>query len=122
MGYAQAQRGPGKGTPKYDPSTEVAVKGTVLEVSEHTSPMGWPGTHLTVKTSDGTLDVHLGPASYLAEKKFSFSKGDGIEVTGSKIKFDGGNALLAREVKKGDHTLALRNKEGIPLWSRSRRR
>lgn len=121
-GFAQRRGGQGKGLPKYSPSTEVTVQGTVEEVSEHASPMGWPGTHLTVKAEKETLEVHLGPSSFLGDKKFSFAKGDRIEVTGSKIKFEGADALLAREVKKGGQTLTLRDAQGIPLWSRTRRR
>lgn len=122
MGFAQGGMGQPTQGPKYNPSTEVTVKGTVGEVKEVTSPMGWAGEHLTLKTENETLDVHLGPASFLAEKKFSLAKGDQIEVTGSKIKYEGTDALLAREVKKGDQTLTLRNAQGIPQWSRSPRR
>ncbi|HXE75481.1 MAG TPA: DNA-binding protein [Candidatus Xenobia bacterium] len=117
---AVAQQRPGPGMPKYDPATEVTVKGTVTEVREDTSPMGWPGTHLTLKTEKETWDVHVGPSSFLAGKNVSFAKGDEVEVTGSKIKYEGAGALLAREVKKGDKTLILRNAQGIPQWSRSR--
>ena len=122
MGFAQRGMGRRARVPKYNPSTEVTVKGTVDEVRKVTGPMGWAGTHLTLKTENETLDVHLGPASFLAEKKFKFAKGDQIEVTGSKIRYAGADALLAREVKKGDEILTLRNAQGIPQWSRSRRR
>jgi DNA/RNA endonuclease YhcR with UshA esterase domain len=122
IGFAQRGMGQRTRVPKYNSSTEVTVKGTVGEVKEVTGPMGWAGTHLMLKTQNETQDVHLGPASFLAEKKFKFTKGDQIEVTGSKIKYEGADALLAREVKKGDETLTLRNAQGIPQWSRSRRR
>jgi hypothetical protein len=84
--------------------------------------MGWNGTHLMVKTDSETLEVHIGPTFYLEEQKFTFGVGDQIEVTGSKVKYQGVDALLAREVKKGDKTLLLRNAQGIPLWSKSRRK
>jgi DNA/RNA endonuclease YhcR with UshA esterase domain len=122
MGLAQGGMGQRRQVPKYNPSTEVTVKGTVGEVKEVTGRRGWAGTHLTLKTENETLDVHLGPASFLAEKKFKLAKGDQIEVTGSKIKYEGADALLAREVKKGNQTLTLRNAQGIPQWSRSSRR
>ena len=120
---AFAQRGGGQqaGFPRYDPSTEVTVQGTVEKVSEQTGTKGWHGTHLELKTKDGTLDVHVGPTAYLTEKNFQFSSGDQIEVTGSKVKFDGGEAVIAREIKKGEQTVILRNKDGVPLWSRGRR-
>jgi hypothetical protein len=117
-----AQRGMGRGTPKYDKATEVKVKGTVEEVKEYPSPMGWNGTHAMLKAEGQTLDVHLGPSDFLKEKGFVLEAGDGIEVTGSRVKYESNDTLLAREVKKADMTLTLRNAQGIPVWSRSRRR
>jgi hypothetical protein len=80
------------------------------------------GTHLVVQAEGETLEVHLGPSRFLAGQEFSFEAGDAIEVTGSKVKRGEGEALLAREVKKGDTVLTLRNAEGVPQWSRGRRR
>ncbi len=108
--------------PKYDPATEVTFQGTVEEVKEDTGPMGWTGTHLALKTEKETLEVHLGPSAFLAEKGFTFAPGDEIEVTGSGIKCEGEEALLARTVKKGEKSLTLRNAQGIPQWSKGRRR
>jgi len=108
--------------PRYDPATEVTVQGTIDEVTEHTGPMGWTGTHLILKTDKGTLEVHLGPSAFLAEKGFAFAPGDEIEVTGSKMKYEGEEALLARKVKKEEKSLTLRNAQGIPQWSKGRPR
>ena len=73
---AFAQTGTGKGMDqgrmmmKYDPSTEVTVKGTVEEVQETSKHMsqggkmsqgGMMGTHLLLKTQAGTLTVIVGP-------------------------------------------------------------
>ncbi len=44
------------------------------------------------------------------------SANDEIEVTGSKIKQDGADLTLAREVVKGGDTLTLRFKDGKPAW------
>ena len=119
---AQVPRGTGRGTPNYNRSTEVTVTGTVEQVRQLARGSGWGGTHLILKTDNGTLDVHLGPSSFLAEQHFSFAKGDRIEVTGSKVKYAGTDALLAREVKKDGKVLTLRDPNGIPEWSRGRRR
>jgi len=45
-----------------------------------------------------------------------FKADDEIEVTGSKIKQDGADLTLAREVVKGGDTLTLRFKDGKPAW------
>lgn len=122
--FAQGGKGgPRQGPSYYDPSTEVTAKGTVEHVRQVTGRRGWwTGTHVTVKTAKETLDVHVGPSWSLAKKKFTLAKGDQIEVTGSKIKYQGADALIAREVKKGKQILVLRNAQGIPEWSRGRRR
>jgi hypothetical protein len=121
---AYAQRGPGAGQRArlYNPANETTVKGTVLEVETFTGRRGWNGTHLTLKTEDKSIDVHLGPAAFLKEKGFSFTKGDQIEVTGAKSQFGGSEAMIAREVKKDGKTLVLRNAQGIPEWAGGWRR
>jgi hypothetical protein len=121
---ALAQKGMGgtKGSPQYDPKTEVTVNGTVEEVKEYPSRSGWrTGQHVTLKTDTGSLDVHLGPTDYWKKNGFELAKGDSIEVTGSKIKVDDAEVVLAREVKKGEKTVTLRNAQGVPAWSRGRR-
>lgn len=120
--YAQQGPGPGQRSRMYDPSTETTVKGTVEAVNTITGRHGWNGTHLTLKAKDKTIDVHLGPASFLKEKGFTFAKGDQVQVTGSKAEYGGSATIIAREVKKNGKTLVLRNAHGIPEWSRGWRR
>jgi DNA polymerase III alpha subunit len=111
----------GYGGRKYDPKSEVTVKGTVQDVQQQTGKNGWSGTHLTLNTDAGTFDVHVGPTSYIAQKQFSFAKGDKIEVVGSKVTISDKEALLAREITKDGKTLVLRNAQGVPEWSGGRR-
>jgi DNA/RNA endonuclease YhcR with UshA esterase domain len=118
----QGGRGRSAQAPRYDPSTEITLKGTIEEVKQVSRSGAWTGTHLTLKADQGTFDVHVGPTTYLAKNQMTFAKGDNIEVTGAKVKYGGADAVLAREVKKGDKTLTLRNAAGIPQWSRGRGR
>lgn len=108
---------PGKGVPNYDPATEVTVQGTIQEVKLLTMPGGQGGTHLVLATNDGMLEVLLGPTAFLKQIGLDPGKGDRIEVTGSKMKYDGADALIAREVKVGDKSITLRNAQGVPAWS-----
>lgn len=105
----------------YDPNTEATVKGTVEKVME-IGDQGRTGTHLTLRTSGQALDVHVGPTAYLAESGFTFLVGDQVEVTGSKIKVDGADAIVAREIQKNGKILTLRDRQGVPRWSRGPRR
>lgn len=119
---AAAQKAGPKGSPRYEPSAEVTVKGTVQDVKQYQSGRGWrAGQHLTLKTETGDLDVHLGPSDFWKKNGFALAKGDTLEVTGSKTKVDDTDVLLAREVKKGDKAVTLRNAQGVPAWSRGHR-
>jgi hypothetical protein len=73
--------------------------------------------HLLVKTGRDTADVYLCPKSFLDDMGVSFSKGDEITLTGSKVKQDEADLILAREVVKGTDTLVIRDEKGTPIWS-----
>jgi DNA/RNA endonuclease YhcR with UshA esterase domain len=118
---AQRQAGQGKGVPRYDPAAEATVTGVIQEVRQVTGRAAWGGTHLTLDTGAGPLDVHVGPTWFLAKQSFTFAKGDQIEVTGSKVKYEGADALIAREIKRGEQVLTLRDAQGIPVWSGRKR-
>lgn len=109
-----------RGMRNYDPSTETAVKGTVEQVKQVSGRHGWNGTHLVLKTESGTMAVHVGPSSYLTAQGFSFAQGDEVQVLGSKLKFADSEALIAREIKRGNKTLVLRDAQGVPRWSGGR--
>lgn len=114
-------QGPG-GPRRYDPRTETAMKGTVKDVEEVRGMRGGStGTHLIVKTDAGDMDVHVGPSSYVSGRHFSFAKGDAVEVVGSKVTLGSKEVILAREITKEGKTLVLRNAQGIPEWSSTRR-
>ncbi len=114
--YAFAQ-GP-QGMPhRYDPSTETTVTGSVEEVLHPHGPNGMIGTHVNLKTESGVLDVHIGPETYISKQGFTIAKGDSLTVTGSKQVIGGKDALIAKEVKKGDKVLTLRDANGFPKWS-----
>ena len=113
--------GGGRG-PRYDVATEATATGTVEAVEQIAPPgggrgrRGLGGTHLTLKTDSATLEVHLGPTSFLKEKKVAIAKGDTLVITGSRVTVDGEAVFIAKAVKKGDSTWTLRDAAGLPLW------
>lgn len=119
--FAQRPADQRRGLPRYDATTETAVTGTVEEVKQIGGTTGPSGTHLTLKADGSVFDVHVGPSWFLAEKGFTFVKGDQIEATGSRVKYQDAVVLIAREIKKGDKLLVLRDAKGIPVWSRRNR-
>ena len=116
MGMLVAQKAPASPpAPKYDLQAEVKIKGTVLELKgpEKTQDI----LHLIVKSGEETVNVSLCPKSYLDEMGTTFAKGDEIALTGSKVKIDEANLILAREVNKGGEMLTLRDGKGAPVWN-----
>jgi hypothetical protein len=119
---AAQQAGPPQGGPRYDPKTEVTVTGTVEDAREVPSQGGGhAGMHALLKTEGGVFDARLGPAEFWKRHGFELAKGDSIEVTGSKVNSGDSEILIAREVKKGDKTVTLRDSSGVPVWSRGPR-
>jgi hypothetical protein len=116
----------GPGTPyarMFDPKTIETVSGAIVSVDQMTPMAGMgAGVHLTLKTPQGNLSVHLGPVWYLENQDVSVSPGDQIQVRGSRITFQGKPAIIAVELTKGQETLRLRDEEGFPLWSAWRQR
>jgi hypothetical protein len=102
---------------KYDVHAETKMKGTVEEVKLPPKGSEKEIAHLLVKTGTDTVDVYLCPKSFLDDMGVSFSKGDEIALTGSKVKQGEADLILAREVVKGTDTLVLRDEKGNPVWS-----
>jgi hypothetical protein len=101
-------------TPKYDLHTETTVKGTVEELK--LPQKGNEIAHLMLKSGSGTVDVYLCPKFFFEDMGLSFSKGEEIAVTGSKVRQDDADQVLARAVEKGNDTVTLRDDKGAPVW------
>ena len=104
-------------SPKYDLTTEAKMKVTVQELKLPAKGSEKEAAHLVVKSGTDTLDIYLCPKSFLDDMGANFAKGDEVTVTGSKIKQDGTDLILAREVVKGTDTIMLRDDKGKPVWS-----
>ena len=103
--------------PKFDAANQTTVKGIIDQISDYECPIsGSMGAHLSVRNSDGTVEVHLAASKFLKEYGIVFAKGDAVQITGTKATFDGKPALLARQVIVGDRTYSFRDDKGIPLW------
>lgn len=104
----------------YNPATETTLQGTVSKVYTVTGKRGWNGVHLAVQSQGETYDVHLGPSAWIDSQGFAIAAGDSVEVVGSKVKFEGSDALIARQITKEGKVLVLRDSSGFPKWSGSR--
>lgn len=100
--------------PEYDVNAEVTVRGEVVETHESRITADHPGLHLVLKTEEETVEVHACPVRFLNELEFTIEKGDKLAVTGSRRK--GTSLIVAREITKGQLSLILRDKKGVPNW------
>lgn len=98
----------------YDATRETVLFGTVVSFTEGSSrpPLG---AHVTVQTASGTLDVHLGPASYLRRNHFSLAAGESVRLVGVCVPAKEGNVFLARTAQHGTQAIAIRSPNGSLL-------
>jgi hypothetical protein len=132
--WAQPGMGPGRGQARgwgagdpysrmYNPKTVETLSGEVVKVDKFTPGRRMSyGVHFTLKTEKETIPVHLGPSWYLANQAVTIAPGDKVEVTGSRISYQGNPTIIAAEVKKGGQVLKLRDAAGVPAWAGQGRR
>ncbi|MGA2858789.1 MAG: hypothetical protein ABSE40_18110 [Candidatus Sulfotelmatobacter sp.] len=104
------------GLPKYDLHTGTKTKGVVEEVNLLSVGTRKDFTELIIKSGDEKVHVYVCPKPFQDEMGISFSEGDEIAVTGSKVKQEASDIVLARELVKGTDTLLFRDDKGKPIW------
>lgn len=109
---------PAPDTPRYDPDREYTLKGTVVETRTHSSTVGYEDMHLMLDTGHGVFEVHLAPVAFLTERGVLPAKGDEIQITGSKVIWQGADVVVAREIVRTGRVVAVRSADGAQLWSR----
>lgn len=103
--------------PKYDPGTETTLKMTVAEMKFVPPSGAKPVAYLVQKSSDkDAAEIFLCPKKFLDDMGIAFRPDDEIQVTGSKVKQEGADLILAREVVKGGETFTFRFQDGKPAW------
>ena len=101
----------------YDVNTVVTLAGKISRIDQLPGRMqGMVGVHAILENETEAVEVHLGPYMYLSKQTLQLKEGEGVEVTGSRIMHEGEPALLAREVRRGNEVLILRDEEGRPAW------
>ena len=102
----------------YDPQTVTTISGVVVSLTPPQAEAGLPYlAYLTLRTETGKIKVFLGPSLYVDKLPIKINVLDKIQVTGSKITWEGKPVILAAEVKKGEQILKLRETSGAPVWS-----
>jgi len=107
----------------YDPAKEQTISGQVVSI-ETSAPMPGmaPGMQMLVQTDDGkSTRVQVGPAWYLERQDLDMKENTRVQVTGARAEIEGQPVLMAREVQFDGQLVALRDVQGMPMWSSLRR-
>jgi hypothetical protein len=108
--------------PEYPLGVETKFIAKVAEVREVGKENALDGVHLTLTTKTDTVKVYVGPKDFVKIFGVTFKPGQEIEVIGAKVKFEGSEVILAREIQMGRVTLILRDDSGWPNWDYSKPR
>ena len=105
---------PAQGAALYKAANEVTLNGVVQDVEDFDCPVSENelGSHLLLKTADGTVLVHLAPVRIMTGQKLKFAPGDQIEVIGAKVRVAGKSGVIAREIVRGNEDLVFRDNVG----------
>jgi len=103
---------------KFNASKMETINGRVTNVERFTPMSGMSeGVMIRVKADNNqTIDCHLGPAWYIERQQGQFKDGDEVRVNGSRVEIDGKPCIMACEVRRADHMMILRDREGMPQW------
>jgi hypothetical protein len=113
-GFAQQPSVPAVHQNDYVISRESSLQGKVVEytATSHVAPVG---AHVTVQTSSGIVDVHLGNVRLINANHLTLEAGDSVTITGENVPFGSGTVFAARIIQKGSVSVTLRSKNGMPL-------
>ena len=100
------------------------ISGRITRLRVETfSPDMEPGLSLEVQTPDrGLVHIHLGPLWFVERQEADLKPGDEVTIQGFCYKLAGQERLLAGEITHKDHSLKLRDPQGIPYWEAWRKK
>jgi hypothetical protein len=116
----QAQ--PVEATTGSDIAAGVTLTGTVQSVLLQAAPGMIVGSHLLLATPRGPVDASLGRFGLQGEGALSVAAGQQIEATGVMKRINEKTVFLVRSVKVDGFVYVIRNKHGLPVSPRERKR
>lgn len=103
--------------PDYNPSAEVTLKGKAAEVTVKPDWMGDKSVNILLDTPDKKkVHVDIAPNDFITLMGLVLSTGDDLEITGSWVKMNGEDVLLARQIRKQNVVISVRGPNGKPVW------
>ncbi|HET7108428.1 MAG TPA: hypothetical protein VFI38_16560 [Candidatus Acidoferrum sp.] len=99
---------------EYDVKRESQAVGTVIAFDANSKAAPF-GARVTLQTSSGVIEVHLGDARLLVANHFPIETGDTLRIVGEPLTTGNTSIFVARIVQKGTQALAVRTARGIPI-------
>lgn len=128
-GAASAQRGTGRPegiARQKERSQIVTVRGTLKEIQtgpcEQTTGRAKVGTHLILKSKDGTLNVHVGATDEVKDIVSRARLGETVEAKVFRTEQMAADHCTAISLRLGDDEIVLRDAALRPTWAGSSRR
>jgi len=90
----------------------ITVQGTIQSVETSGVPMG---THLEVSIAGQTVNVYVGPKSFVGVDASAFHPGDTVQIQGHPVSRPTGTMLIAWQIQDGAQVYRLRDQHGLPL-------
>jgi hypothetical protein len=100
----------------YAPENVTTLRGAVLGVRRAATREEQTFLILELGVYGEVVDVLLAPEDYLEEQGLSIGITDQIEATGSRARWNARDTIIARSVRAGRRTVALRDEAGRALW------
>lgn len=126
-GTAFAQKGTGDPTGmarRADRPAIVSMSGTVKDTKvgpcKLTTGRSAEGAHLIVQTQDKVINLHLGPSAAVDDVLKAASVGQQIAFDAFRTDRMPPEAFIAKSVKAGDQTFAIRDDNLRPKWALGR--
>lgn len=100
---------------KYDPAMKADVQGTIAKVVR-VKYFGECHLLAIVSTPNGETLVSIAPVSFLDENGITINEGDKIQISGSQVRINGRNSMMAATITKDGRTVDLRDASGQKKW------
>lgn len=104
------------GPPPCGKAAELELTGTIEAVASHAGWMGWDGVYATLKADGRNYEIHVAPASFLADLGLELAAGNRVTVKGCVARVNGAEAVMVREIRRENVVLNLRDSENRPVW------
>lgn len=109
------------GIAAFDATREITLQGTIRDVVTQPAAGNLMGVHLTVASTTGTTDVHLGSLLSKAHDNL-LRAGASVIVVGSFASIRGHQVLLARQLVVGGQVIPVRDQHGFLIRPQPRGR